>query len=349
MDTKEIFKKFWFVGLIAILFVGFIVIYIVQTIQNRPVIKSPKEVDGQYLIYSINGEDYTADEFYDDLYDAYGTSTIYDRFEKYVCDKAIETTSDMKTIASNNAAYILEQYGEEELTEQMKTLGYEDADDAYDYYIFLQKSMKLRSDYLLEHQSDILDPYIEENHPKLISHILISVDDVTSVTNDDGTTTYTANPTDEEKAKLDEALKALEEGQSFADVAMQYSDDSTASSGGSLGYFDDTNTEYVTVFADTAKTLSGGEMSDVITSQYGYHIIYCDTDAIDDLLENTDFLNAIFAKYPSAYYTPLLEAAEKLGIDVSDEDAWNTIYNDIEQAMASQEETNDESTESEAQ
>ena len=343
MDTKEILKKFWFVGLIAILFVGFIVIYIVQMIQNQPVVKSPKEVDGNYVIYSINGEDYTADEFYSDLYDQYGVSTAYDRYERYICEEAIETTSDMETIATNNAAILLEQYGDEGLAEQMRSLGYEDADDAYDYYIYLQKSMKLRSDYLLEHEDDILTPFVEANHPKQISHILITVEDITSETTD-GVTTYTANPTDEEQAKLDAVLAALDEGQAFADVATEYSDDSSASSGGYLGYFDDDNTSYVTVFADMARTLTGGQVSEVITSQYGWHIIYCDTDEPSEMMDDTDFLNAIFAEYPSAYYQPLLDAASELGIEISDADLKAAIDEDIQSAMSTEEESETGST-----
>ncbi len=343
MDTKEILKKFWFVGLIAILFVGFIIIYIVQMIQNQPVVKSPKEVDGNYIVYSINGENYTADEFYSDLYDQYGISTAYDRYERYICNNAVETTSDMETVATNNAAYLLQQYGEESLTEQMRSLGYENADDAYDYYIYLQKSMKLRSDYLTAHKDDILDPFVEANHPKEISHILITVDDITSETTD-GVTTYTANPTDEEQAKLDAVLAALEEGQAFADVATEYSDDSSASSGGALGYFDDNNTSYVTVFAETARTLTGGQVSEVITSQYGYHIIYCDTDQPEEMMDDTDFLNAVFAEYPSAYYQPLLDAANELGIEISDSELKAAIEEDINSAMSVEENTDDTNT-----
>ncbi len=349
MDTKEIFKKFWFVGLIAVLFVCFIIVYIVQMIQNQPVVKEPKEENGQYLIYSINGENYTADEFYQDLYDDYATTVAYNRFDKEVCEKAIATTDEMKNIAASNAAYLLEQYGEEELKAQMQSLGYDEADDAYDYYIYIQKSLQLRTDYLKEHTEDILNPFIEENHPKLISHILIKVADVSETTDDDGNVTYTANPTDEEKQKLDDVLNALENGEDFASVAMEYSDDSSASQGGYLGYFDDNNSTYVEVFADTAKTLSGNQTSEVITSEYGYHIIYCNSDNIDDLLTETDFVNAIFADYPSAYYDPLTQAAKELGINIDDETIAKNIEDDIAKATASENTDSEQETESEAE
>lgn len=351
MDTKEILRRFWFVGLIAILFIGFIVVYIVQTIQNQPVVKSPVEKDGQYLIYTINGEDYTADDLYSDLLDVYGQTKAYDVFEREVCDRAIATTDEMRDIATSNAAYLLEKYGEEELTSQMKSLGYDSADDAYDYYIYIQKSMQLREDYLREHMDDIVTPYVEENHPKTISHILIRVADVTETKNEDGTVTYTANPTDEEQAKLDEVLLALENGEDFASVATEYSDDSSAENGGSLGYFDNTNTKYVTVFADAAKKLSGNETSEVITSQYGWHIIHCDTDDVEELFDNTDFLNAIFAVDPDAYYAPLLEKAEELGISFEDQDLWAKIEADIASETEDTQDTNDttDNTESEVE
>ncbi len=330
MDTREILKRFWFVGLIAVLFVGFIIVYIAQMISSLPVVKDPYQVDGQYIIYTINGENYTADEFYEDMYDSLGISAVYYAFEHAVCDAAVETTEDMKTYATTYATYLLEYYGESTLASQMQSLGYTDASDAYDYYIYIQKSLIVRQNYLRDHYEDIIEPFIEEKDPKIISHILISVEDIEETEDEDGNTVYVANPTDEEQAKLDAVLEALANGEDFADVAIEYSDDTTAEDGGYLGYFDnDNDSSYVDVFAEAAMTISAGEMTEVIVSEYGYHIIYCDTDDFEDLIENTDFINAVFDYDEDAYFWALFDTAESVGISIADDELYATLLEEL--------------------
>ncbi|MFA5134564.1 MAG: peptidylprolyl isomerase [Patescibacteria group bacterium] len=82
----------------------------------------------------------------------------------------------------------------------------------------------------------------------------------------------------EKRALADEVLqlvRAGEEGEnsetSFADLAQQYSADSTAANGGDLGFFG--RGVMVQQFEDAAFALEVGEVSDVVTTQYGYHII----------------------------------------------------------------------------
>lgn len=323
MNFKEMFKKFWFVILIAILFIGFIIAYAVNTVQNREIVKEPKKVDGQYIIYSINGENYTADDLYGDLKGTYGINSLYQTFDRFVCDQAIETTKEMKDIAANNAAYLLQQYGEDELTAQMQKLGYKDASETANYYIYLQKAQALRQNFLKEHMDEYVTPFVNEVHPKTISHILVKVANVEKTENEDGTTTLTAKPTDEEQAKLDEILKALET-ETFEEVAAKYSEDGSAQNGGYLGYFDDQDQKLVKEFADVCKQLKGGEVSEVVTTEFGFHIIKCNTDDATEMLSDpfgSEFINAIFGYHGgNLFNTPLIEKAEELGIVIKDEE-----------------------------
>ena len=227
----------------------------------------------------------------------------------------------MKDIAANNAAYQLQALGEEKLSSEMKRLGFGDASGTADYYIYLLKSQALRRNYLKEHMDEYVTPFVEENHPKMISHILVKVENVEKTMNEDGTYTLTANPTEEEQAKLDAVLKALET-ENFADVAFEYSDDGSAQQGGYLGYFDDKNTTYVKEFADGARALGDGEISDVVLSEFGYHIIKCDTSDIDVMIDDVnagELMNKIFSANGNLYNVPLLEKAEEFGIEIKDE------------------------------
>jgi peptidyl-prolyl cis-trans isomerase D len=73
----------------------------------------------------------------------------------------------------------------------------------------------------------------------------------------------------QERAK--EVLALARKGDDFATLARKYSKDSTASKGGDLGYF--TRTDMVKPFADVAFSIQKGEISDLVRTRFGLHII----------------------------------------------------------------------------
>ncbi|MFA4919654.1 MAG: peptidylprolyl isomerase [Thermodesulfovibrionales bacterium] len=95
----------------------------------------------------------------------------------------------------------------------------------------------------------------------LASHILIKVD-------------TTASEEDKKKAmaKAEDLLKRVKAGEDFAKLATEFSDDpSGKAKGGDLGYF--SRGRMVKEFEDAAFALKPGEISDIVTTKYGYHII----------------------------------------------------------------------------
>ena len=71
---------------------------------------------------------------------------------------------------------------------------------------------------------------------------------------------------------LEEVLKLALDGEDFATLAKEYSDDSSASKGGDLGYF--TQDEMVSAFSKAAFSLKTGEIyNKVVETSSGYHII----------------------------------------------------------------------------
>lgn len=96
-------------------------------------------------------------------------------------------------------------------------------------------------------------------------------------------TTRAPLPDDQAKAKrkqMDDILKQLRNGGDFAKLAAQYSEDpGTKNNGGELPPFprakdDPTGTHaMVPEFETAAFALTNNQISDVITTQYGYHII----------------------------------------------------------------------------
>lgn len=81
----------------------------------------------------------------------------------------------------------------------------------------------------------------------------------------------TPDQIEEQRKKAEAAKAALENGDSFADVAQKYSEAQTASSGGDLGFF--TKGELTKPLEEVAWKLEKGQRSDIITVPYGFVIL----------------------------------------------------------------------------
>ena len=73
------------------------------------------------------------------------------------------------------------------------------------------------------------------------------------------------------KTKADDLLKQLKGGADFAELAKKNSEDGSAEQGGDLGFF--VRNQMVPEFDVVAFSLKPQELSGVVTSQFGYHII----------------------------------------------------------------------------
>ena len=80
------------------------------------------------------------------------------------------------------------------------------------------------------------------------------------------------NPRQVEKESVaKELLERLKKGESFAKLAEQYSIDGSRRRGGDLGFFG--RGVMVKPFEDAAFALQKGEISGLVKTQFGYHII----------------------------------------------------------------------------
>ena len=93
-----------------------------------------------------------------------------------------------------------------------------------------------------------------------ISHILIR-------TPEEGST----EDIQKAKAKVDEAIKALQDGVSFAQVSASYSDAPNALEGGNLGW--KAAAQLPELFLNVLKTMQAGDISPALRSPNGFHIL----------------------------------------------------------------------------
>lgn len=74
-----------------------------------------------------------------------------------------------------------------------------------------------------------------------------------------------------EKRLADELLRKIKLGASFEAMAKEHSTCPSKSRGGDLGWFGPG--KMVPAFEEACKRLSNGSLSDVVSTQFGFHII----------------------------------------------------------------------------
>lgn len=155
---------------------------------------------------------------------------------------------------------------------------------------------------------------------RVISHILIApyaADNRKVETDADGNTIYTDAEWQTAKERAEEIIDQLNDGASFATLAVKYSDDkATAASGGKLDLtLTADNTDLAAPFVEAVFTLNeaGDYTKTPVKTTYGYHIIYCDEalspDHMDEVL--TSIIDDQLATEKQSLLTTYMEEQQK--------------------------------------
>ena len=112
----------------------------------------------------------------------------------------------------------------------------------------------------------------------------------------------------EVKKKAEDVLNKAKHGGNFADLAKQYSEDTTKDKGGDLGWI--VRGQTVPEFEAAAFSLPKGSISDLVKTQYGFHII----QVIDRETARTQTLDEVKASIVNQLQQ---EKAEQLGENIS--------------------------------
>ena len=75
----------------------------------------------------------------------------------------------------------------------------------------------------------------------------------------------------EQQYELEDVMKKLEQGEIFEDLARKFSKCPSSARGGDLGEVE--ASRFVAPFAEAASTLKSQEVSPIVKTQFGYHLI----------------------------------------------------------------------------
>lgn len=239
--------------------------------------------------------------------------------EEYPDDEEIE---DYATIQIDS----LKNYysSEAEFLEYINSYGYEDEEELKDYFKLNYKRNLAVYDYLetLISDEDIQKYYDEKISGDITgSHILIEVNLTDSMTEEEKRTAK-----EEALEKAEEAIQKLEDGESFENVARDYSDDTeNYDNGGSMGTFASLDLDDVTR-QEFARLEVGSYSTTPVETEYGYEIFLKVAEKEKPSLESvkTRIIKNISDEKLTAdstlQYEGIKAMREKYGFKIQDED-----------------------------
>lgn len=254
-------------------------------------------------------------------------SIRYSAYDMLVYDSLIQQAINEHGFAVNedevNAE--VEAFKKEIPSEMLREAGYSD-----DYLVaaFTQQLQYEKLIELITGEIDISDEVIKDMYEQVeASHILIRVDSDDQVAWD-------------EAAEYGEFILSELEFLDFAEAAAMYSVDSSASQGGSIGYVSRGDT--VEAFNDAIFSMEVGEVSGLVKTEFGYHIIKVTNvrSAEGEEFEATklELKEQLFAEERSRLFSNwLTEAREQADIVLDDQQlvAFELYFNgDYEAAVA---------------
>lgn len=279
------FSKVLLIGLLA-----------VSTIGITACTPSQKEV-----VAKVNDVEITKDELYDQLVEQNGEAAL----NALIAEKIMLAEVKAKEIVVSDEEI---QENIDEMTEYYG--GEEEMNNALTQYNLSIDDMKENITTNLQLQK-VLEPYVEISDEEIQDYFTANKEYL-----DQAEQVKASHILVETKEVADEVKEKLNGGADFAELAKEYSTDTSSQSGGSLGYFG--KGQMVPEFEETAFSMKVDEISEPVQSQFGYHIIKVEDhkeakeatlDEVKEDIKKTIFQDKMGDAY-NTWYTEMLKQYE---------------------------------------
>ena len=239
----------------------------------------PKLENGQEVVVEINGKQFSAEEFYEELKAEYGANVLVNLVDKHITNN--ELTDELKEEAKKEAQSEYDTYYAyygSDWDSFLSYYGYNTSEELLEDLTTSYSQQKVLNKYIKENvitEEEIKEYYEKDIYGEItVRHILITPTVTDSMT--------TAEKTKAKEEALKEAKALIEQlknsknlEEDFIALAKEKSDDpGSASQGGLIENFTN-ETGLVKEFWDASLKLEVGKFTVTpVESDYGYHIIY---------------------------------------------------------------------------
>jgi foldase protein prsA 3 len=229
--------------------------------------------DGKEIIASIDGKDFVADDLFDELKEQYGSNNLLNMVDKYIISKEVKDDSDAKTKAKENLESIRSQYESSgyEWETVLTQYGYSNEDELLNELTTSIQKENVAKQYLKDNLTDAeINEYYENQvyGTYTVKHILIKPATTDSMTDEEKSAAE-----DAAKAKAQEVIDKLNNGEDFTTLVKEYSEDTgSVDNEGLVENF--TKGDVDDAFFTETNNLKNSEYSkEPVKSSYGYHVI----------------------------------------------------------------------------
>ncbi len=263
--------------------------------------KIPTLSNGDEAVVTFkDGEMISANDFYEEIKNSFGLSTLVNMIDKYIYENEFE---DSMEDANTYAEAVIDQLRlsyetEEQLLSFLQSYGFQSV-EAYQNVMYINYLQNIAIEtYVKDNITDEeLEDYYENSvYPDMtISHILITPD-VTDDMSDEETEEAEAEAQETINTIISELNDAKDNDEDitevFARLAEEYSeDDDTKDDGGNLGEINigSLDSSYDELVRAASELEDGEYSTELITTELGYHVILKtatgEKDSYDDVLD----------------------------------------------------------------
>ena len=236
--------------------------------------KIPKLENGEEVVASLDGKNFTAKDLYNELKKQGGSSVLVNMIDTFITNQEITDSKE----AEEYAASLIKQYklsyeqNGADFEAALISNGYANEDEFKEVIATDYKKSEIAKKYI---KADITDDEVKDYYDNHISdelsvkHILIAPE-----VSDDATDEEKTNAENAALEKAKNLIEQLNNGADFDTLAKENSsDDATKDNGGVINNV--VKEGYVTEFWNAAYALENGKYTtEPVKTQYGYHIIY---------------------------------------------------------------------------